>query len=335
MKNIFILSLSVLMLFLAGCNGDGQKKNTAPTVSDQPTTKKVIIPPFNADSAYKFVAEQVAFGPRVPGSEAQKACAAYLAGTLRRFGAQVTEQKFQMRAYNGEILDGINIIGAINPEANRRIILSAHWDSRPYADHDPDKKNHRTPIDGANDGASGVGVLLEMARAMQHTPPDVGVDIILFDLEDYGPPDDAQNDQDGGDNWGLGSQYWAKNPHVYDYRAAYGILLDMVGASDAVFPMEGFSVYYAPHIVRKVWNKAQSMGYESYFPQTQGTYVNDDHLYVNKYANIPMIDIIHQDLTSSNNAFFEYWHTLNDTMEHIDKATLGVVGEVVMAVVYD
>ena len=186
MKNIFILSLSVLMLFLAGCNGDGQKKNTAPTVSDQPTTKKVIIPPFNADSAYKFVAEQVAFGPRVPGSEAQKACAAYLAGTLRRFGAQVTEQKFQMRAYNGEILDGINIIGAINPEANRRIILSAHWDSRPYADHDPDKKNHRTPIDGANDGASGVGVLLEMARAMQHTPPDVGVDIILFDLEDYG-----------------------------------------------------------------------------------------------------------------------------------------------------
>lgn len=330
MKKIY--ALFFITVVLAGCGSQGTKKDT---VVQQEPVKQVVIPDFNADSAYRYVAEQVAFGPRVPGSQAQQECAKYLADKLRSFGAEVTEQKFQMRAYNDEVLDGINIIGAINPEANRRIILSAHWDSRPYADHDPDESKHRTPIDGANDGASGVGVLLEMARAMQHSKPDVGVDIILFDLEDYGPPDDAQNDQDGGDNWGLGSQYWAKNPHEYDYRAAYGILLDMVGASDAVFPMEGFSVYYAPHIVRKVWNKAQSLGYESYFPQQQGTYVNDDHLYVNKYANIPMIDIIHQDLTSSNNAFFEYWHTVKDNMETIDKATLGVVGEVVMAVVYD
>ncbi len=326
-----LLALIIIAFTFVGCGSLGTKKDD---VAEQEPKKQVVIPPFNSDSAYRYVEEQVAFGPRVPGSQAQKDCAAYLAEKLKSFGAVVTEQTFQMRAYNGEILDGINIIGAINPDADRRIILSAHWDSRPYADHDPDTTLHRTPIDGANDGASGVGVLLECARAMQHSLPEVGVDIILFDLEDYGPPDDAQN-EDGGESWGLGSQYWAKNPHVYNYRAAYGILLDMVGAPDAVFPMEGFSVYYAPHIVRKVWNKARSLGYESYFPQQQGTYVNDDHLYVNKYANIPMIDIIHQDLASSNNAFFEHWHTVKDNMEAIDKVPLGVVGEVVMAVVYE
>jgi len=330
MKRIFIFMLFTALL--AGCGN--QQKKSVPAENPIPQ-KQVVIPPFNADSAYRYVAEQVAFGPRIPGSEAQRECAEYLAGKLRSFGAVVTMQEFQMRAYNGNVLDGINIIGAINPEANRRILLGAHWDSRPYADHDPDPENHRKPIDGANDGASGVGVLLEIARAMQSTTAEVGVDIVFFDLEDYGPPEDAQNNQDGGDYWGLGSQYWAKNPHEYDYRAAYGILLDMVGAPDAVFPIEGFSAYYAPHIVRKVWNKAQSLGYDNYFPQTQGTYVNDDHLYVNKYAGIPMVNIIHQDVTSSNNAFFEYWHTVNDNMDAIDKATLGVVGEVVLAVVYD
>ncbi len=330
MKSIFAFVMGVLLL--AGCNHSPKKEKTRPPV---PPQQVVVIPSFNGDSAYRYVAEQVAFGPRVPGSEAHKKCAAYLASNLERFGASVQQQAFQMRAYNGKILDGINIIGTINPEANRRILLSAHWDSRPYADQDSDEAKHRQPIDGANDGASGVGVLLECARAMQQTLPEVGVDIILFDLEDYGPPKDQPQKESDGEFWGLGSQYWANNPHVFDYRAVYGILLDMVGAQDAVFPMERFSLYYAPHIVKKVWSKAQNMGYESYFPQQEGTYINDDHLYVNKYANIPMIDIIHQDMASVNGTFFDHWHTMEDNITTIDKSTLRVVGEVLMAVIYE
>ncbi|HPE86623.1 MAG: M28 family peptidase [Bacteroidales bacterium] len=327
-----ILFPAFILLLLASCTNNHPKQE--PTTRQENTTGRIMVPQFNADSAYRYVAEQVAFGPRVPGSSAQQLTAKYLAEKLKSFGATVTEQEFSARAYNHEILSGINIIGSYAPEKKKRILLAAHWDSRPYADHDANPEFHRTPIDGANDGASGVGVLLEIARIIQPQLPEAGIDIIFFDLEDYGPPEDTQN-EDAGEFWGLGSQYWAKNPHQFNYRAAYGILLDMVGAPDAVFPMEGFSLYYAPHIVRKVYDRARSLGYENYFPQQQGTYVNDDHLYVNKYANIPMIDIIHQDPDSKNNAFFEHWHTINDNLEAIDRAPLQVVGEVLLHVIYN
>jgi hypothetical protein len=252
---------------------------------------------------------------------------------MRSYTTAVEVQSFKARAYNGKVLRGKNIIASFNPENKKRILLCAHWDSRPYADHDPESKNHNTPIDGANDGASGIGVLIEMARNFSQQLPSIGVDIIFFDLEDYGPPQDAQN-YGGEDHWGLGSQFWSNNPHKANYRARYGILLDMVGVKDATFLQEGFSMMYAPSKVKKVWNVAARMGYDDYFVEERGGYITDDHYYVNKIINIPTINIIHLDNESVNGSFFEHWHTLNDNMDHIDRATLNVVGKVVMEVVY-
>lgn len=288
---------------------------------------------FNADSAYKFVAEQVAFGPRVPGSEAHAACATWLAKKLEQYGAEVISQTFKTRTYDQVTRNGVNIIGSYNKEAKKRILLMAHWDSRPFADHDSNIEFHQTPIDGANDGASGVGVLLELARQFQIKNPGIGVDIIFFDLEDWGPPTQLGIYED--EYWGLGSQYWSKNPHEYGYNASFGILLDMVGAKDAYFSKEYFSMQYAGFVVDKVWDIAAQLGYRSQFVNQRGIPVNDDHVFVNRYANIPTIDIIHQDSESANGSFFDHWHTVNDNLDSIDKTTLRIVGEVVATVVYN
>ena len=327
MRNISYIILFVVILM--ACNSPQKKKND----TSIPQVKTVNVPDFNADSAYAFVEKQVAFGPRVPGSEAHSQCAAWLESKMRSYTSTVEVQSFKARAYNEKILRGKNIIASFNPENKKRVLLCAHWDSRPYADHDPDSKNHNTPIDGANDGASGIGVLIEMARNFSAQLPSIGVDIIFFDLEDYGPPQDAQN-YGGEDHWGLGSQFWSNNPHKANYRARYGILLDMVGVKDATFLQEGFSMMYAPSKVKKVWNVAARMGYDDYFVEERGGYITDDHYYVNKIINIPTINIIHLDNESVNGSFFDHWHTLNDNMDHIDKATLNVVGRVVMEVVY-
>ncbi len=294
--------------------------------------KKVVKSDFNADSAYQFVADQVAFGPRVPGTSAHAECAKWLAGKLQQYGAQVTNQKFRTKTYDRVMRDGVNIIGAFNPDAEKRILLMSHWDSRPFADHDSDDANHNTPIDGANDGASGVGVLLELARQFQIKNPGVGVDIVFFDIEDWGPP--AQLEIYKDEYWGLGSQYWSKNPHIFGYEASFGILLDMVGAKDAYFSKEYFSMQYAGFVVDKVWDVAGQIGYGSQFIDEKGTPINDDHVFVNKYANIPSIDIIHLDTASTNGTFFDHWHTIGDNMEQIDKVSLRIVGEVVGSVVY-
>lgn len=327
MKNL-ISFISAILIIAASCNNTQQESTAASTPA-----KMVDVPAFNADSAYAFVEKQVLFGPRVPGSDAHKQCAAWLESKMKTYTNTVEVQSFKARAYNDKILRGKNIIASFNPENKKRILLCAHWDSRPYADHDPDEQNHKVPIDGANDGASGVGVLIEMARNFSLQMPSVGVDIIFFDLEDYGPPQDAQN-YGGEDHWGLGSQFWSNNPHKANYRARYGILLDMVGVKDATFLQEGFSMMYAPSKVKKVWNVAARMGYDDYFVDERGGYITDDHYYVNKIINIPTINIIHLENESVNGSFFEHWHTVNDNMEHIDRTTLNVVGRVVMEVIY-
>jgi Zn-dependent M28 family amino/carboxypeptidase len=327
MKNL-ITFISAILIIAASCNSPQQESTAASTPA-----KMVDVPAFNADSAYAFVEKQVLFGPRVPGTDAHKQCAAWLESKMKTYTNTVEVQSFKARAYNDRILRGKNIIASFNPENKKRILLCAHWDSRPYADHDPDEQNHKVPIDGANDGASGVGVLIEMARNFSLQMPSVGVDIIFFDLEDYGPPQDAQN-YGGEDHWGLGSQFWSNNPHKANYRARYGILLDMVGVKDATFLQEGFSMMYAPSKVKKVWNVAARMGYDDYFVDERGGYITDDHYYVNKIINIPTINIIHLENESVNGSFFEHWHTVNDNMEHIDRTTLNVVGRVVMEVIY-
>ena len=304
-----------------------------PASSNEPSTapsRVVDVPVFDADTAFAYVERQVAFGPRVPNTRAHREAAEYLADELRRRGAQVTLQDFRVRAYDGTPLDARNIIASFSPEKSDRALLFAHWDTRPYADNDPDSKNHRTPIDGANDGASGVAVLLEIARHLQVRSPRIGVDIIFFDVEDYGQPyffDRPEKE----DTWALGSQYWSRRPHNPAYRARYGILLDMVGGKNSRFAREGVSMQLAPAVVDKVWKAAQALGYGDYFVDERGGYVNDDHVYVGR--RVPSIDIIAYD--ESQGGFVPQWHTLDDTVEHIDKATLEAVGQTLLWVIYN
>lgn len=329
-KTLFVFLILLPALILGSCGNQGNTKKTETIAAQQKTEIKV--PDFNADSAYWFVSRQLEFGPRVPGSEAHEKCARWLESSLKRFTPQVMVQPFKTRIYDNRIFDGQNIIASFNPESKSRIFLSAHWDSRPYADHDPDPTNHQKPIDGANDGASGVGVLLEIARQLSQSKPSIGVDIILFDLEDFGPPQDKQTQ--ATETWGLGSQYWARNLHVPAYSPRFGILLDMVGAPNAVFPVEGFSNYYAQHVVKKVWKVAETLGYGDVFVDTEGGYITDDHYFINQIAQIPTIDIIHLDPESANGTFYDHWHTLNDNLSQIDRETLKIVGQVVLTVVF-
>ena len=331
MKKTFIAIVAILLF--ASC-GEEQP----PTPSEGPK-KTVSVPNFNADSAYQFVAKQTNFGPRVPETEAHAACAEWLTAKLGEYADTVIVQDFRAKIFNGKGFDGQNIVGVFHPEAKKRIVLCAHWDSRPYADHDPDEANIYTPIDGANDGASGVGVLLECARLFkaQPLPEKLGIDIILFDLEDYGPHTDeaVKYYKEDVNYWALGSQYWAKHPHVYGYKATYGILLDMVGGSNPSFPKEYYSQTYAASVSNKVWRKASDLGYRSFFSNELGSSISDDHLPMNKTAGIPTIDIIDLQPESSNECFPEVWHTLNDNLEHIDKNTLGMVGNVLLHVLYE
>ncbi|MGD9770498.1 MAG: M28 family peptidase [Parabacteroides sp.] len=300
-------------------------------VESQPV-KQQNVPAFDADSAWVFVENQVKFGPRVPNSEAHVACGNYLTSELKRFGAQVYEQEATLTAYNGTQLKAKNIIGSYNPENSKRVLLFAHWDSRPYADHDKDPANHKKPIDGADDGASGVGVLLEMARQFSIKSPAIGIDIIFFDAEDYGTPEFVKEYKEN--TWCLGAQFWAKNPHVKGYKADFGILLDMVGAKNASFFKEATSMRYAPQVVEEVWSTARDLGYGKFFINAEGGAITDDHQYVILGRNIPCIDIIYTD-PESDNGFGPHWHTQNDTMDNIDRETLKAVGQTVLQVVYN
>ena len=326
LKKIALISL--VLLSITSCDN---KQNSKPASQPAPQVKQVVIPKFNADSAYNYVKKQLDFGPRVPESPAHAQCADWFVNFFNDKADTVYVQNFRTRLYNGKSIDGKNIIAAFNPEAKKRILLAAHWDSRPFADHDPDEKNWNTPIDGANDGASGVGVLMEIARVLKDNPLNIGVDIILFDLEDYGAP--YYLNLMTNNDWALGSQYWAKNPHIYNYRAYFGILLDMVGAPNPKFPKEYYSQQFAPALSNDIWRVARELGYDEYFSNELGHPINDDHIYVNAIARIPMIDIIHLE-ENSESSFYPYWHTVKDNIEQIDAKTLGMVGDVVVNVLY-
>ena len=294
------------------------------TLRKEPAAPIIPAPKFNSDSAYVYVAQQVAFGPRVPNSTAHNDCANYLKRKLRSFGFEVTSQTGTVNGWDGVKLNFENILGSINPDARSKIVLFAHWDTRRYADQEPLLKT--APIDGANDGASGVGILLEIARLMGQTKPNIGIDIVLFDVEDYGKSSYTHS-------YCLGSQYWAKNLRNKNYYPKYGILLDMVGAKNAKFAMEGYSMQFAPHIVNRIWKKAAAIGYSDYFIFKRISPLTDDHYYVNTIANIPCIDIIEHD-ASTTSGFGDYWHTTNDKMDIIDKATLEAVGQTLLEVLY-
>lgn len=326
---LFLITLA-LVASVTACNTD--KKTDRQQTGAADTAKAVNVPAFNADSAYAYIAKQLSFGPRVPNTKAHRECGDWLVKTLQQYTPTVIEQKVTLRAFNGTALQSRNIIASFNPESNSRVLLCSHWDSRPWADHDPDAAMQKKPVPAANDGASGVGVLIEIARQMHLQNPGLGVDIVLFDAEDYGEPQDQQGTNE--DSWALGSQYWAANPHVPNYSARFGILLDMVGGQGATFPKEQISMYYAPNIVQTVWSTAERLGYGSLFNNENSGPITDDHLYVNKIMNTPMIDIIdYQD--TREKGFNDQWHTTHDDLTHISKETLKGVGQTVITVVYE
>ncbi len=330
LNRITIILLIVVSTVLFGCGDETQKP-----VKQQAQPKHITeikVPAFNADSAYQFVQAQVDFGPRVPNTKEHLACAGYLEETMKSFGAKVQVQKAKVKAYDGTILNIRNIISSFQPEKNNRILLFAHWDSRPFADHCEHEELRDKPILGANDGASGVGVLMEVGRILKDHKIKMGVDIIFFDAEDYGTPDNKGLPYKP-DTWCLGSQHWSKNMHELGYYPRYGILLDMVGAKGATFYQEQHSVQFAPGLVKKVWNIASKLGYSNYFIHQQGGQVIDDHIYVNKVAHIPSINIIQHDPSTFSN-FGAYWHTHNDNMDVIDRNTLKAVGQTLLNVLF-
>lgn len=328
MKNIYFRSslFSLILVSTLSC-GNSKKSSEKNIANNKVKQQQVFVPDFNADSAYFFVEQQLSFGPRTPGSEAHQNCLNFLEATLKRFTPEVQIQNFKTRLSNGEIIDGKNIIASFQPEKKNRILLCAHWDSRPHADQDPDPSNHTKPLQGANDGASGVGVLLEIARHLITHETSAGIDIIFFDVEDSGTYGD-------NDSWALGSQYWSKNPHQINYRARFGILLDMVGGFDPIFTKEATSMRYAPGIMNKVWKTAARLGYSHYFRPTNSGAILDDHVAINENLNIPTIDIIHYDDENST-GFFEHWHTIADDLSAIDPISLGVVGRTVLTVIFE
>lgn len=330
--NINKVALSFMLVSLLTSACANKTSNSKTDTTPNKSTYQQVSPSFDSDSAYVYVDKQVSFGPRVPNSTAHSQCGDYLVNELNRFGAKVIEQKVDLKAFDGNILHSRNIIGSYNIDNPNRVLLFAHWDTRPFSDQDPDPQKHHNPVLGANDGASGVGALLEIARQLNQKAPTIGVDIIFFDAEDYGAPEFAE-DVPPGDWWCLGSQYWSKNPHVPNYTARYGILFDMVGAPDATFFKEYYSRQYAGGVVEKVWSTARDLGYGRFFQDKNGGGVFDDHIPVNQYRKIPSIDIIQSDTNTPSN-FGWYWHTSQDDMNNIDKATLEAVGQTVMEVIY-
>lgn len=322
-----ILSVALAASMLLSCTTKDSSEQTT-----EQSTPMAAAPAFNADSAYAFVEKQVAFGPRVPNTKAHEQTGDYLVATLKKFGFAVTEQKFVATTYDGKKLNARNIIGSYQPQSAKRIMLASHWDSRPFADED---STHKTqPVPGANDGASGVGVLLEIARVLHEakSQPNLGVDIVFFDVEDWGKAGEATDAYAG---FCLGSRYWAENRHVPNYTAYFGVLLDMVGAKNATFPKEGYSTKNAGEVVRTVWNTASQLGYSTYFIDQQGPAITDDHVPVNEVAKFPMIDIIHTRVNDLSRTFFDDWHTTGDDMRNIDPKTLKAVGQTLLQVLYN
>ncbi|WP_291785285.1 M28 family peptidase [Cecembia sp.] len=316
-----LLLLSLLVAIFWSCSGDKVSDGIQEPIVFRST------PDFNADSAYFFIQKQVDFGPRVPNTDGHRKTRDWLIRKFESFGLEVKTQDFQARTYDNLTWDLTNIIASYNPSAKKRILLGAHWDTRRIADKDTERMDE--PIDGANDGGSGVGVLLEIARIISALEEnlEIGIDFILFDGEDDGEPEHSNFKNNNQIWWCLGSQHWSKTPHQPGYSAYYGILVDLVGAKGARFYREGYSMRYAKNIVNKVWNFASELGYSDFFIAKDAPEIIDDHVFVNRDAKIPMINIVE---FSPNYGFGHYHHTHLDNMDIIDRRTLKAVGQTVL-----
>ena len=325
-ESIRMMALSFMLLpllALCACGASGKTTGNAESQTEELSDRSVP-PAFDADSAYSYVARQVDFGPRVPNTEAHRKAGDWLVSELKRHGAEVIEQTPVLAAFDGTQLNTRNIFASFRPEASRRLLLAAHWDCRPWADADPDPSKHTQAVDGANDGASGVGVLLEAARQMKTLNPGIGVDILFVDAEDWGAEGDDSS-------WALGTKYFANHLPYAGYAPEGAVVLDMVGAPDAVFPREYFSQTNAPQLVDAFWSAAARAGHSDLFPQTMGSAVTDDHVELLR-AGIPAIDIIDY---RNGSGFCPQWHTSADDMSGISRETLRKVGETLLQFVKD
>lgn len=275
------------------------------------------VPSFDKRSAFAYLEAQCAFGPRVPGSDAHLRCRDYFVKTLSEFTEKVETQPFQL-SFGRPVknVEAFNIIAKFRPELNDRIILCAHWDSRPWADEDPDPKLHSTPVLGANDGASGVAVLLEMARIFHAQPPPVGVDIVLLDGEDAG-------DEGNTWSWARGAQYFAGRLSEKDYPR-FVVLLDMIGDRDLTILQEAYSLEYSRALLTKIWEIAAALKVESFVPE-RGPAVMDDHIPFLQ-LRIPAVDLLDLD--------YPYWHTSQDTPDKCSPDSLEDVGRVLLQLIY-
>lgn len=311
-----IIGLGAIVLpMLWACSGSASRSANDTIADDEQSS---VASPFSADSAYAFISKQVEFGPRVPNTAAHRAAGDWLVSKLKGYGADVMEQTATLTAFDGTRLNARNIFAQYNPEASDRILLLAHWDCRPWADKDPDPAKRRLAVDGANDGASGVGVLLEIARQISLSPTKRGIDILLVDAEDWGTDGDE-------DSWALGTRHFVDNPPVKGYAPSGAILLDMVGGKDARFPREYFSEKNAPALNAALWGTADRLGYAALFPAEVESAVTDDHIRLIE-AGIPAVDIIEY---HPQTGFNSRWHTTSDNMDGISKETLEGVGRTV------
>ena len=322
----FFLIMKMTLLYIAlvalvtACGNTGSSAATDSAAATADTASVTARPSFDGQAALELTRQQCDFGPRVPRTPAHAKCADWLIANLQTSCDTVIMQTGTVQTAKSGDLSIKNIIGVINPEASQRLLLLAHWDTRPWADNDPDPANHSKPVMGANDGASGVAVLLQLARQLKESGTTLGIDILLVDAEDMGETDNEES-------WGLGTQYWTRHPHVTGYKPLFGILLDMVGSGDATFTREYFSMQYAGGFVDLIWKNAAG----SHFINAQGGAVTDDHTFINQ-AGIPCVDII--DLRSnSDTGFCPEWHTVNDIIGNISAATLGEVGQTLLNVI--
>ena len=331
MKKIWYIWLFVLGFTFFSCGHKTQQGNTPDTIIMQPC------PTFVAANAMQYIEKQCSFGPRVPGTEPWRVCGDSIVAWFSAFGLQMDEQLTTVVAYDGTKLPCRNITASLNPNNPDRILLCAHWDSRPWADNDPNLLNHKTPVLAANDGASGVAVLLELARILSTDKTiKTGIDFVCFDVEDCGTPQWAfdKEQQSEESTWCLGSKVWSVQAAERGYQARFGILFDMVGGRGSTFSKESLSLYYAQPVVELLWHIAQQLGYGQFFPLREGSSLIDDHMNVNQIAKVPCIDIVpyHMDGPSP---FGPTWHTVSDTPENIDPNVLEAVGQSVLQLIYN
>ncbi len=325
-NNIFLVTIVALAF---GCGNHENSSDSVQTSDYSISTKEASNLKFDENLAYSYIEKQVSFGPRNPGSKGHADCANWIMTTLKSLSDTVYFDEFEAITYDSKKFKGKNIVGHLNPKNPNRILLCAHWDTRPIADRDT--KNQEQPILGANDAGSGVGVILAILNSLKSQPMDIGIDIVFFDIEDYGQPENSGLPP-MEKSWCLGSQHWSKNTKL-STLPRWGILLDMVGGANATFLKEELSTQYASGLQNRIWNNAETLGFKSMFISEAMGQIQDDHLYVNTLAGIPTVDIIHY--KQNNEGFADYWHTHNDNLSSVDKNTIKSVGLTVLYTIFE